>query len=536
MPSRVSALPEPRQAPTITEALKQKAMLLLLLSVFVSVVTYAVLSLIAPRYESETVIAIEPEGATSSTAMDQAAISTYIGALESSFLLRPIADELALAKQPEFNGALGPVDLLHAARRAVGLDNDGGGANELTRVVTALRDSLDIHGTNDRHAIVIRATSLDPVRAAKIANAIADKYAAMLAQEAKSVQMGFYRAPDAPKSKAAAPPVAHILSKAVPNAVPAYPKKIELSVVAGAAFALFAVAWIVVTTALRGLPKRQPEKPSASHADAPAPKPEPLLETKPEIADEPILAENISEPVELPAEPDDIAAVSSAMTHDQSTAFTEIEKLALRLKAQRPSGGGHRTLITSESEDVIPYEQALELAKVLAGCGAQTILIDWSPGGKGFAKAAGVEASVGWNDLLQGRATFDDIIHRLPGSRAQVIASGVALPYGGRKLDADLLNLALDALDEVYDHIVVTGRHNEARALFECIEGRFDAGITVEPNGDGTSSPSDATTFLSFDVTDIDILHYRRPEPPVSAMAQRIARATRARELAVQHA
>lgn len=535
MPSRVSALPEPRQAPTITEALKQKAMLLLLLSAFVSIVTYVVLSLIAPQYESETAIAIQPEGATSSAAMDQAAISTYIGALESSFLLRPIADELALAKQPEFNSALGPVDLLHAARRAVGLDNDDGDANESTRVVTALRNSLDIHGTNDRHAIVIRATSVDPARAAKIANAIADKYAAMLAQEAESVQMGLYRTPDAPKSKAAAPPVAHILSKALPNAVPAYPKKIELSVLAGAAFALFAVAWIVVTTALRGLPKRQPAKPSASHADVPAPKPEPFLETKPEIADEAVLAENI-EPAERPAEPDDIATMPSVMTHDQSTAFTEIEKLALRLKAQRPSGGGHRTLITSESEDVIPYEQALELAKVLAGCGAQTILIDWSPSGKGFAKAAGVEASVGWNDLLQSRATFDDIIYRLPGSRAQVIASGVALPYGGRKLDADLLNLALDALDEVYDHIVVTGRHNEARALFECIEGRFDAGITVESNGDGASSSSDATTFLSFDVTDIDILHYRRPEPPVSAMAQRIARATRARELAIQHA
>lgn len=535
MPSRVSALPEDLRAPAITEALKQKVRLLLLLSAFVSAMTYAALSLIAPRYESEAAIAILPEGDSPSAAMDQAAIGTYIGALESSFVLRPIADELALAKQPEFNGTLGPVDLLHAALRVIGLDDAGRGTNEMTRVVTALRNSLYIHGTNDRHTIVIRATSLDPERAAKIANAIADRYAAMLVQDAKSMHMGLYRAQDASNNKAA-PPVAHIISEAVPNPVPAYPKKIELSALAGLAVGLFGLAWVVLTTALRGLPKRQSAKPAVTRAAAaPAPKQEPDLESKSEIADGPMADENTLELSDPPAEAV-IAFNPVVEARSQPTAFTEIEKLAVRLKTQRPSGGGHRTLITSQTEDVIPYDQALDLAKVLAGCGAQTILIDWSPSGEGFANAVGLDGNAGWNDLLQGRVTYDDIIHRLPGTRAQVIASGTAVPHGRRKLDADMLNLALDALDEVYDHIVVTARHNEARALFECIEGRFDAGITVEPNGDSTASPDDGRTFLGFEVTDIDILHYRRPEPPVSSMAQRIARATRSREAVVQRA
>ncbi|MBS0233970.1 MAG: hypothetical protein JSR99_10840 [Proteobacteria bacterium] len=213
-------------------------------------------------------------------------------------------------------------------------------------------------------------------------------------------------------------------------------------------------------------------------------------------------------------------------------AFVEMEALASRLKARRPSAGGHRALITGSSEAIIPFEEACELAKSLAESGAQTILIDWSPSGEGFARARGLDTRSGWNALMNGEARFDDIIQRLPGTRAHAIASGSALRDGSARLDADLLNVALDALDEVYDHIIVTARHDEARALFECIEGRFDAGIAVAAHGDTEAVRNDGCTFLGFEVADIDILRYQQPEraaavPPV---VERIARATRARE------
>lgn len=311
------------------------------------------------------------------------------------------------------------------------------------------------------------------------------------------------------------------------EAMIAHANPVELSVLAGLATGLFGLAWMLATTALRGMPKRQLAKR--------APVPEPTLAVKTEVANAPPSDE---EKLELAAPSANMTAALSpvAETRIQPTAFTEIEKLAIRLKTKRPSGGGHRALVTSQSEDVIPYEQALDLAKTLAGCGAQTILIDWSPSGDGFANAIGFDGIAGWNELLQSRASFDEIIHRLPGSHAQVIASGAPVPHGRRKMDADMLNLTLDALDEVYDHIIVTARHGDARTLFECIEGRFDAGITVEPNGDGTASLEDGNTFLGFEVADIDVLRYRRAEQPASSMAQRIARATRQREVAVQRA
>lgn len=213
----------------------------------------------------------------------------------------------------------------------------------------------------------------------------------------------------------------------------------------------------------------------------------------------------------------------------ESLAFVEMESLASRLRARRPSGGGHRTLITGTAEDVIPFAEARDLAKVLAEIGAQTILIDWSPSGEGFALTMGLDSRTGWNALLLGEARFDGIIQRLPGTRAHAIASGHALPAGAR-LDADLVNLALDALDEVYDHIIVTARHDEARVLFELIEGRFDAGIAVVGDEEKVATRIDAAAFLGFEVADIDIIRYQRLEEVASPMAQRIARATRGRE------
>ncbi|MBS0253463.1 MAG: hypothetical protein JSR78_20580 [Proteobacteria bacterium] len=504
----------------ITEVLKEKARLLLLLSAFVCAMTYAVLSLIAPRYASESAIAVLPQGTSPPADMDPATIGTHIGVLQSPSMLQPVAYDLALAQQPEFNSALGPVDLFQAVLSRVGLDNNAADGGETMRVVGALQKSVEIFAANDRQAIFIRATSLDPIRSSNIANAIADRYAATLSQVSSGAQIGSYPAPDAP-----APTVAHVISRAVPHPVPVYPNKIVSAMLAGFAVGLFGLAWIVVTTALRGLKKR----PSAKLEDAP----EPDFELTSETADSPTL-EEVTASADLPAKP--VIAPGPAVEANPPPDFTEIEKLAVRLKTRRPSGGGHRTLITSKSEDVVPYDQALHLASVLAGCGAQTILIDWSPSGEGFAKAVGLDAQPGFNDLLQGCATFNDIIHRLPGSTAQVIASGAGLPRGNRKMDANMLNLALDALDEVYDHIIVTGRHDEARGLFECIEGRFDAGVTIEPMGDGTASRDDGGTFLGFEVTDIDILHYLRPEPPVSSMAQRIAHATRSREAVAQRA
>ena len=88
----------------------------------------------------------------------------------------------------------------------------------------------------------------------------------------------------------------------------------------------------------------------------------------------------------------------------------------------------------------------------------------------------------------------------------------------------DQLNLTLDALDTAYDHIVVVARSDVARALFEAILGRFDAGIIVsEPKR--RAKPDVPGTFLGFEVADIELF---RLECPLSGrvVQDRLARLT----------
>ena len=79
-------------------------------------------------------------------------------------------------------------------------------------------------------------------------------------------------------------------------------------------------------------------------------------------------------------------------------------------------------------------------------------------------------------------------------------------------IEPDQLNLVLDALDEAYDHIIVAGGQEDARFLFEAIQGRFDAGVLVADGKKRISVLEDpAGTFLGFEVSDIDVIRFERP-------------------------
>ena len=165
---------------------------------------------------------------------------------------------------------------------------------------------------------------------------------------------------------------------------------------------------------------------------------------------------------------------------------------------------GYRTLLVGDGID--GAGEARDFASSLAASGRRCVLIDWSRNGKGIATALGLSAQPGINDLLGGRATFDDVIVRLPDSDAHVIASGAPVA-GSTPLDPDWVSLVLDALDETYDHVVVAARLDEARALFEAIEGRFDAGIVMsERRAQGTNINAAPGVFLGFEVTEIYVV------------------------------
>ena len=157
--------------------------------------------------------------------------------------------------------------------------------------------------------------------------------------------------------------------------------------------------------------------------------------------------------------------------------------LARRLVAKAQGRAGFRTLVAGEAARDDAGKIAIELSRQLASFGRQTILLDWSLDGVGLAAELGVSPTLGITDVLSGRASFEDVIARLGGSEAHVIAAGSSVAGTAAAQDKDRVNMLLDALDDAYDHVVITGRRDAVRDLFTTIEGRIDAGVVVADGG-----------------------------------------------------
>ena len=326
----------------------------------------------------------------------------------------------------------------------------------------------------------------------------------------------------------AQPVEAQIISKAQPDSVPIFPKKVQLSALMAFAALMFGTAWTVAKTLFQSareggtVAARSRPSPSSLRAEPvltaqPQPKAEPQpkvqaqpkaqpqseVQTQSQQQQQPSMSPlPVSEEMERATPP---MSPQAALTTEKS-----MTALARRLKDARVADNGHRTILTGETASIDASAEALKLAKAIAEGGHYVLVVDWSPSGQGFAGTAGLEPSKGFNGLLRGEALFDEIIQRLPGSTVQAIASGKALDVD-HEINSDQLNLILDALDEAYDHIIVAGRHDEARKLFETIEGRFDAGIVVVDPPRVPPILVDASgMFLGFEVADIDVIRFER--------------------------
>jgi uncharacterized protein involved in exopolysaccharide biosynthesis len=211
----------------------------------------------------------------------------------------------------------------------------------------------------------------------------------------------------------------------------------------------------------------------------------------------------------------------AAETPAADVAETPMARVAEDLIARTEGISGHRLLLTAASRAARPaVVEAIDLARHLQGAGRQVLLVDWLSRTGGLAGELKLAASPGLADILAGRAEFEDAVHQLDNSGLQVILAGEAIGPGP---DADAANMMLDALDQAYDHVVVYAGYEQARGLFQLIEGRFDTGILVQdrPGKRG----DDDTGFLGFEVRDLDIVRCVGGSAPVNR-----ARSPRERE------
>lgn len=315
-----------------------------------------------------------------------------------------------------------------------------------------------------------------------------------------------------------------ILSKAMPSSVPVFPKKVPMTALVALATLLFGTAWVVTRALLSG---------ARAHAGDAYPMRRATDGEFREISRSDVLAGGTVLSYEpsgrLLASADGSANASEREIHADSAGVAEIasvQRLARHIHSQAAHAGGVRTLITSTSDTIESSVEGLALAEELAREGQQTIVIDWSMDETGFCRSIGLAPTPGFNDLARGEASFEDVIHSLPGGQVHIVPSGAS--FDGhevdRALDPETLNLLLDALDEAYEQIIVVARPADARSLFEAIQGRFDVGVTVDNGPRSTAALRDPpSTFLGFEVADIALVRFRRADDG-AAGSQRIRR------------
>jgi succinoglycan biosynthesis transport protein ExoP len=293
---------------------------------------------------------------------------------------------------------------------------------------------------------------------------------------------------------------AQIVSFGRPSSEPVFPKKVPYTLLAMVAALILGLAVVTAKEIILAGSNRRPGG-ATDRKNHSTPLDDDHYDLEP-VAPQPVPTLQLagSRP---PAEPVPVAQTGAPIT-----------EIAAHLIEKGDGIAGYRSILVGEQQAIDPSFEGMRLVRELSRSGKQVVIVDWNIEGEAFSEPSGITANHGILDLLQGKATFEEIVHNVPKSRAHYIAAGRGLEFEDQELDADGLNAVLDALDEAYDQVVVVGRYGAAQALFEAVQGRFDSGIVVSEEGQRQAVIDDGDpTFLGFEVTDIDIVQCIRPAP-----------------------
>ncbi|MDE5453862.1 lipopolysaccharide biosynthesis protein [Bradyrhizobium sp. CSA112] len=262
-----------------------------------------------------------------------------------------------------------------------------------------------------------------------------------------------YREATARENIEAAPADGRIISRATVSNTPAYPKKLPIVLIATLATLLLTSGAIATGELLRMTAPRARDAIS----------PEVALEAAPAIASavplEPMRASSIVP--QLPAPPtveaDDIPMpVSSepwidAPRMDHLAEAGEIEQVADVLVNAGAAARKVTVLGTASSESITLT--ALTLARLIAQQ-AKVVVVDLAGSSSEITAVSVDPAAPGLAELMQGEASFAQIITRDRQSRVHLVSAGHP-GFDREQLQSPRLTLAVDALLRVYDHVLL---------------------------------------------------------------------------------
>jgi succinoglycan biosynthesis transport protein ExoP len=331
----------------------------------------------------------------------------------------------------------------------------------------------------DKAADMARLTALEGVAKAK-------------RREIDTLQASFEAARSRGDAKAI-PLEAQIISRAQPGSVPSFPKRLQLSALAAAATLLLGMVAAITRELVRSA--RLPTDPDAGNqADHRAP----------------------------------IPAMPGHETREYPVMVASLGIAARHLRTKVHVDRGHRTLVVGMAAAADAREHGVELARLLAGPGARTVIIDWNADGRSIAETLGAHRHPGIAELVQGTASLHQVIQVLPGSTGvHIISPGGGLPSAAMH-HADQVNLILDTIDDAYDHIVFVGEYDALHALFTVMKGRFDTVVEISAPDHVQAVRSAPGTLFGSPVSGIEVLRLgvdARPQRRPATLARHSAEA-----------
>jgi Mrp family chromosome partitioning ATPase len=239
-----------------------------------------------------------------------------------------------------------------------------------------------------------------------------------------------YREANTRENIEGAPTDGRIISRATVSNVPAYPKKLPIVLIATLATLLLTSGAIVTGELLRmTAPGRSPgERPSSAPLRTSSPPTAPYFE-----------ASEDSEPA--PVEPHAVIA----------DRIGEIDQLADDLVH---AGGAARKVTilgTAPSESITVT--ALTLARLMARQ-AKVVVVDLTASSPAMTAVSVDPAAPGLAELMQGQASFAQVITKDQLSRVHLVSAGRP-GFDRAQLQSPRLTLAIDALLRVYDHVLL---------------------------------------------------------------------------------
>jgi succinoglycan biosynthesis transport protein ExoP len=225
----------------------------------------------------------------------------------------------------------------------------------------------------------------------------------------------------------AAPGEGRIISRAIVSNTPAYPKKLPIVLIVTLATLLLSTGLIVTGELLRMTAPRAVASLAASVATAREPKVEKAA------------------PAERAQVPD---APSPPVV---PTALSEIEQLAESLRGT--GQGAHKITVIGTAPGESITLTALTLARLLARS-ARVVVVDLAGSSPTVAAVSADRNAPGLAELMQGTASFSEVITRDKFSRLHLVNAGRP-GFDRTLLQSPRLTLAIDALLRVYEHVLL---------------------------------------------------------------------------------